>query len=76
MGHAKKHLGDFQKIDPNLTEGDVAKILEHVRKVGQSSPAQFGGKAFEASVDIAGKPVTVKVIESSAGLIKTGYPVP
>jgi len=76
MGHAKKHLGDFQKIDPTLTNDDVAKILEHVRKVGQSSPTKFGGKAFEAAVDIGGKSVTVKVIESSGGLIKTGYPIP
>ncbi len=76
MGHAAKHLADFQKIDPNLTEGDVAKILEHVRSVGNSSPTSFGGKAFEAVETIAGKSVTVKVIESAGGVIKTGYPVP
>ena len=76
MGHAAKHLADFQKIDPNLTEGDVAKILEHVRSVGNSSPTSFGGKAFEAVETIAGKSVTVKVTESARGVIKTGYPVP
>jgi RHS repeat-associated protein len=76
MGHAAKHLKAFQKIDPNLTESDVAKILEHVRSVGNPSATSFGGKAFEATVNIGGKSVTVKVIESAGGVIKTGYPVP
>lgn len=63
MGHASKHLKDFQKLDPKLTEGDVAKILDHVRSVGKATPTSFGGKAFEAVVEIGGKSVTVKVIE-------------
>jgi RHS repeat-associated protein len=66
MGHAQKHLGEFQKIDPSLTKDDVAKILEYVRKVGTSTPTKFGGKAFEAAVDIGGKSVTVKVIAQEA----------
>jgi RHS repeat-associated protein len=76
MGQASKHLKDFQKIDSNLTDTDVAKILEHVRSVGTSTATQHGGKAFEAVVNIGGKSVTVKVIESAGGVIKTGYPVP
>jgi RHS repeat-associated protein len=76
MGHASKHLGEFQKIDSSLTDTDVAKILEHVRSVGTSTATQHGGKAFEAVVNIGGKSVTVKVIESAGGVIKTGFPVP
>ena len=75
MGHAQKHLGDFQKIDPTLSKERCSKDLEHGRKVGQSSPTQHGGKAFEATVDIGGKQVTMKVIESAGGVIKTGYPL-
>lgn len=32
MGHAAKHLKEFQKIDPSLSAGDVAKILKYVRQ--------------------------------------------
>ncbi len=75
MGHAAKHLKDFQKIDPSLSADDVAKILEHVRQVGKSSPTSHGGKLYEAAVDIGGKSVNVKVVESAGGVIKTGFPV-
>jgi copper chaperone CopZ len=66
---------DFQEVDPSLGESEVAKILEHVRNVGTSTATKNGGKAFEAVVNIGGKSVTVKVIESAGGVIKTGYPV-
>jgi len=75
MGHAAKHLKDFQKIDSSLSADDVAKILEHVRQVGKSSPTAHGGKLYEAAVDIGGKSVNVKVVESAGGVIKTGFPV-
>jgi hypothetical protein len=75
MGHAAKHLKDFQKIDPSLSADDVAKILEHVRQVGKSSSTSHGGKLYEAAVDIGGKSVNVKVVESAGGFIKTGFPV-
>jgi len=75
MGHAAKHLKDFQKIDPSLTADDVAKILEYVRSTGTSSATSFGGKAFQGVVQIGGKSVTVKVIESAGKVIKTGYPL-
>jgi hypothetical protein len=75
MGHAAKHLKEFQEIDPNLTESDVAKILEHVKSVGTSTATQHGGKAFQAVVQIGGRSVTVKVIESAGGIIKTGMVV-
>jgi len=78
MGHAAKHLKDFQKLDSSLNADDVAKILEYVRQVAKRAGAfestSFGGKAYEAIVDIGGKPVTVRVIESAGGVIKTGYP--
>lgn len=76
MGHASKHLKEFQDIDPSLTDTDAAKILEHVRSVGTSTATKHGGKAFEAAVNIGGKSVNVQVIESAGGVIKTGYPVP
>ena len=75
MGHASKHLKDFQKIDPSLTADDVAKILEHVRATGTSTATRFGGKAFQGVVQIGGKSVTVKVIESAGEVINTGYPL-
>jgi hypothetical protein len=74
MGHAQKHLKDFRKHDPALTDNDVAKILEHARRVGQSRPGEFGSRIYEATVRIGGKDIKVIVVESSSGVIKTGYP--
>jgi len=75
MGHAAKHLKEFQRLDPSLSADDVAKILEHVRQVGKSSPTLHGGKLYEAAVDIGGRSVNVRVVESAGGNIKTGFPV-
>ncbi len=72
--HGRKHLNDFLKIDPDMTSDDVAKILEYVRKTGVKSLTHHGRKAFEAQVNIGGKKVMVRVVESSAGNIVTGYP--
>ena len=75
MGHAQKHLPDFQKIAPTLTADDVAKILENTRKTGIPVATSNGGTLYEATVNISGKNVTVRVVESSGGVIKTGFPV-
>ncbi|HEV3164533.1 MAG TPA: hypothetical protein VGZ22_10945 [Isosphaeraceae bacterium] len=74
MGDAQKHLVDFQIIDNSLTADDVARILEFVRQTGVSTPAPSGRKLYEAKVELGTKQVTVQVVESSAGNIKTGYP--
>jgi len=74
MGHARKHLGRFRKIDPSLTEVDVAKILEYVRETATPSATRHGGKLFRGSVMIGGRQVPVHVVETSAGIIKTGFP--
>ncbi len=80
MGHAAKHLKDFQKYDAALGSDDVAKILGYVRdiakKAGASEATRNGGMAYEAIVDIGGQSVRVRVIESASGLIRTGYPIP
>ncbi|MEP7147796.1 MAG: hypothetical protein ABI857_02840 [Acidobacteriota bacterium] len=75
MGHASKHLKDFRKIDPNLSEDDVAKILQSVRNNGTPSPSKLGSTNYEAVVDIGSKSVTVNVNVSSGGIIKTGFPI-
>lgn len=75
MGHASRHLPDFLRLDPTLTPDDVAKILDHVRLVGAPSPTRHGGISYEADVEIGGTIVLVKVIETSAKTIKTGFPV-
>ncbi len=75
MGHAKNHLNDFRKIDPNLSEDDVAKILQSVKDSGIPSPSKFGSTNYEAVVDIGSKSVTVNVNVSSGGIIKTGFPI-
>lgn len=73
MGHAQKHLSDFQKLDPSLRADDVARILEYARLTGQSVPTANGGKLITAIVEIGGRATVVKVVESAAGLIKTGF---
>ena len=74
MGHARKHLPHFRALEAALTDGEVAQILEHVRQVGFPSPAQHGAIVYRAIVEIGGTGVTVVVVESAAGIIKTGYP--
>ena len=73
MHHAQKHLKNFQQLDPNLTSDDVAKILEFVRQTGESVPTKHCGKQYTGAVEIGGKKVSVKVVESSGGIIKTGF---
>lgn len=74
MGHAQKHLADFQGFDPSLTADDVANILEYVRQSGTSSPGLHGGTLHRAMVEIGGQQIPVLVVASSAAIIKTGYP--
>jgi RHS repeat-associated protein len=76
MGHAFKHLKHFQKLDPNITEEAVAKILEYVRMVDKNPITQANGrKAYSAMVEIGGQNITVEVVEKVSGNILTGYPV-
>jgi len=74
MGHAQKHLPDFQKLDPALQAEDVARILEYARLTGESAPTANGGRLITAMVEIGGRGVVIKVVETAAGLIKTGFP--
>jgi len=66
----------FQKIDPNLASGEVAKILEYVRRVGKVIPeaGEAGATVFESIVNIGGKNVVVRTVESASKVIKSGYP--
>lgn len=76
MGHAAKHLKDFLRY-ANLTKGEVAKILEYVRETGtQVGTGPFGERIIEKVVEIGSHQVTIKVIESAGGVIKSGFPVP
>jgi hypothetical protein len=77
MGHAAKHLKDFQKIHPDLSAQDVAKILEYVRATGRVVPGlgKHGATVYEATVQIGSKSVTVRAVESLAGIIKSSFPL-
>jgi len=76
MGHAAKHLKDFQKY-ANLSEKEVAQILEFVRQTGTVvGTGSSGEKIFEKVVEIGSHQVLVKVLESTGGVIKTGFPIP
>jgi hypothetical protein len=76
MGHAARHYKDFLKY-ANLTKEEVAKILEYVRQTGtQTGTGSSGERILEKIVEIGSHQVTVKVLESTGGVIKTGYPVP
>jgi hypothetical protein len=56
-----------------LTEEAVAKILTFVKETYQGTGK--GNLVHEGEVLINGKSVTVKVIETTSGNIKTGYPI-
>lgn len=76
MGHAARHLEDFQEIIPDLTSEDLAKIIDAVRQNPSSTEALSNGQtAFQARVEAGGKVVNVRVIESSSGIPRTAYPV-
>ncbi len=76
MGHAFRHFDEFRKIDPSITEQDVAKILEYVRKIDKNPLIQSNGrKLYSGTVEIGGKRVKVQVIETVDKTIRTGWPV-
>jgi hypothetical protein len=77
MGHAQRHLVDFRRLDPDLSEDDVAKILEHVRQTGTrlTKPGPHGESVYEGIVEIGDRQTRVRVVESSGGIIKTGFPI-
>ena len=75
MGHAKRHAEEFRELDPSLDDDDIANILEDVVKNGTAAPGQHGATVYTSQVQIGGQTVTVKVVKSSGGVIKTGFPV-
>ena len=76
MGHAAKHLKDFRLIDPNLSEDSVAKILTYVKE-NFPGVAQASGKILHTGeVFIGGVKTVVKVVVTSSGNIRSGFPVP
>lgn len=62
---------------PNLTDKDISRILEYARKSGTPVPGagKHGAIVYEKAVNISGRVVRVHVVESSGGLIKTGFPI-
>ena len=75
MGHAAKHLKDFRRIDPSISEDSVAKILTYVK---QNFPgvAQASGKVLHTGEVVIGNvKVIVKVVVTSSGNIKSGFPL-
>ncbi|HOI92804.1 MAG TPA: RHS repeat-associated core domain-containing protein [Candidatus Rifleibacterium sp.] len=77
MGHAQKHANEFREIDSSLSNNDIARILEYVRRTGRVVPGagQHGGQLLEKVVTIRGKNVVVQVFETVSKTIKTGYPL-
>jgi hypothetical protein len=75
MGHAMKHLEEFQELDPSLTEHAVAKILTWVKENAPGVPGPNGTTEHVGKVMLGGVERSVKVVVSSSGNIKTGYPL-
>lgn len=75
MGHAAKHLQQFRRFDPSLSEDDVAKILQFVADTAIGVPTANNATKHVKLVEIGDRMVKVKVIVSSSGGIKTGYPI-
>jgi RHS repeat-associated protein len=75
MGHAAKHLEEFKKINPALTEEAVAKILTYVKEAYPGVAQASGKVVHEGEVIVAGQKITVRVVVTSSGNIKTGFPV-
>jgi hypothetical protein len=80
MGHAQKHMPDFQELEPTLTAEDIARLLEYVRQqameTGSHQPTPHGGTLYTHRVSLGGKPIRVHVVTSVTGIIKTGFPEP
>ncbi len=78
MGHAQKHVPDFQHLEPTLKAEDIARLLEYVRQqaieTGSYQPTRHGGTLYTHMVSLGGKPIRVHVVTSAAGIIKTGFP--
>ena len=63
LKHAKKHLPEFQKLDPNITESSLrelgASIVKPQNQITQPGASQ---KAFEEVINVGGQPTKVRVV--------------
>jgi RHS repeat-associated protein len=62
LKHSKKHLEEFQALDPNITENSLrelgASIVKPENLIGNPNSSQ---KLFEKTVDIDGTPTKIRV---------------
>ena len=62
LKHSKKHLSEFQQLDPSITEDSLRELGASIVKPENfiSNPGS-SQKAFEQVVNIGGSPVKVRV---------------
>ena len=62
LKHSKKHLSEFQNLDPSITEDSLRELGASIVKPENfiSNPGS-SQKAFEQVVNIGGSPVKVRV---------------
>ncbi|WP_179957524.1 RHS repeat-associated core domain-containing protein [Exilibacterium tricleocarpae] len=76
LKHLKKHLKDFQKLDPNFNLRDQIRLG---RKIA-SNPENLvntknGSQAFQAVVNVGGNSITVRSVVNSSGNLRSVFPI-
>ena len=62
LKHSKKHLPEFQKLDPNINEDSLRELgASLVKPENLISSPDSSQKVFEQVVDISGVPTRVRV---------------
>ncbi|MGB7413981.1 MAG: hypothetical protein WA902_07210 [Thermosynechococcaceae cyanobacterium] len=61
--HAKRHLSEFQKLDPNITEESLRELgASLVKKENFLKSSKANQMSFEKIIDIGGTPTRVRVV--------------
>jgi RHS repeat-associated protein len=71
LKHISKHLPQFLKLDASMTLEKVVAIGLEITKVGQLVGTPGGRRVFEATVNIGGKPTTVRAVMNTEGTLRS-----
>ncbi len=74
LKHINKHLGQFQKLNPNFTLQQQVNLGQRIASNPQNYIGSSGGRAaYQANITISGQTVPVRVVVNSVNNIRTIY---
>ncbi|MEJ7623732.1 MAG: RHS repeat-associated core domain-containing protein [Pyrinomonadaceae bacterium] len=71
LKHISKHLPNFLKMDASMTLEKVVAVGLEITKIGTLVGTPGGRKVFEATVNIGGRPTTVRAVLNTEGTLRS-----